>query len=223
MTAKIDHNINNEIIQDNEQKKLCNKDIIEDYIKKSVGFYDVNIIELGFGNKINDIIFDNRLNYKSNTINHFDLVPLINSLITPFVETKDHIKFKKIQIINYEDSVYIINKCLSSNKLDYNYYQNNLEDYNITDSFCIKSKKLNYKNSINFTNMKTYNHSENYLLIEWLCKNDIKINLKVYKTYLCLSMEINVIEKNKIPYKKMNMINKIFDILELIYTNYLKN
>lgn len=203
--------------------EINNNDIILDFIKKSVSFKDINHIEINFGNKINDIIFDTRLNYKSDKLNHFDLIPIINSLLSPFIESKDKINFKKYQIINYEDMIFTIKKCLSSNKIDYEYYQNKLDDYNLTNTFCIKSKKINYKNPLFFTNMKNYNHKENYLLIEWICFNNIKINIKVCKTYLSLSLIIDVIEQNKVPQKKLNMIRNIFEKLELIYTNYLNN
>ena len=203
--------------------QIDNTNILIDFVKKNVALYDINNIEIHFGKKINDIIFDTRSNYKSEKIDHFDLIPMINSLLSPFIETKEKINFKKYQTINYENTIFTIKQCLSSKKIDYEYYQNNLEDYNITDTFCLKSKNKSYKNPIYFTNMKNYNHKENCLLIEWICFNDVRINLKVYKTYLSLSALIDVVEQNKIPQKKMDMIDNIFEKLELIYTNYLNN
>lgn len=209
--------------QSNETiKEFTNNEIMLDFIKRNVSLNNINNIEINYGKQISDNIFDTRLNYKSNKLNNYDLIPMLNSLLSPYMDTNHKIKIYTNQVLCFENNTFIINKCMSSNQFEYYYYENNLEDYNINNTFCIKSKKKILKNPIFFTNMKTYNHKENGRLIEWTCFCNIKIQLKIYKTYLTLSLSMDIIENKKIPQQRLDLLKQIFDKLSMVYDSSLK-
>lgn len=203
-----------------ETIKLQNIDILQDFITSNVPL-NITEIELIFGDKINNMIFNTRLNLLSK--NNYDIIPIINSFFSIyFNEEKPSLSIKNIANNYYENNCYsIIQKYGTKNKQS-SFFIQEIINYNLIDNICMKSKNINYKPNIYSNNMKTYNHKETYVLLEWYCSNDIYLIIKFYKTYFTFEMKININENKKIPPNKMKLIQDIYNKMVIIYKNIIK-
>ena len=188
----------------------CLQDFIIANVPKSI-----NQLEFLFGNKKNNIIFNTRLNSSSN--NNFDIIPVINSILIDYFINP--VSIYNVATYYLNDYCYNIKKLYKSKHKHITYFKKQIINYNLIDKLCLKAENIIYEKPIYFSNMKTYNNKEKYLLLEWYCIEDIIINVKIYKTYFTFGMRINITENKKIPPHKMKTIKDIYKKMDLVFSN----
>mgnify|MGYP003974284035 CR=1 FL=1 len=200
-----------------EPIKLQDIDILKDFITSNVPL-NINEIEIIFGNKINNMMFNTRFNLISK--NNYDIIPIINSIFSIyFNDDKYKLSIKNVANNYYDNNCYSIIQNYGTKNKQSLFFIQEIINYNLIDNICMKSKNINYKPNIYSNNMKTYNHKETFVLLEWKCSNDIYIIIKFYKTYFTFEMKIIINENNKIPPNKMKLIQEIYKKMVIIYKN----
>ena len=195
------------------------------------------------GVKIQNNIFNYRLNYNEDTTNIYNLIPLVNSLYTDYMLD---FKYLKNQILFIDDKellnqqTYTSNSSNNSNNSNYNnnnnihrthnkiFQKNTLLDFTIIDNRYNKSGEINniqnvlikYKNikripTFMFNNLEVFNHVEFYYSFEWLLEEDITLIIKFNKSYFSIQLDIDL-KKTKISKNKDTIMNNIIDIYESI-------
>lgn len=197
--------------------------------KEKLHFLFVNNINtssncfIQFGKIKNNHIFDLKIKNNSNFYK-YDIIPLINSMLSNnktyilkffdvkkyYFENKEHIIKTEIKNIKEPHSIIDIYQYTIMNKLN-NYY---LVDDTIDKCITFNTRKQ-IKN-IYFPSLKEYNHKDTFKLIEWIILDEIIINCKLYSNYITISININLIESNKLPKTKLELITKLCDDLQLI-------
>ena len=136
---------------------LNQKEILQDFIINNVP-HKIDNIEIVFGEKQNNVMFNTRLNLQNK--NNYDIVPIINCMLsTYFINNNNPFT------INYISNYYFENYCYNIKQQSYkdkeiSYYNEKLINYNLIENVCLKAKSKHYKKPIYFTSMKTYNHKE---------------------------------------------------------------
>jgi len=215
------------------QNSLSKYDYIKDFITRSVN--DTSEITINYGKKEGDFIFNTKILQIKN-----DIIPIINSM---FHEEIRGFHLKTIKKYYFEDYIYEVEKLNKStlpipkfndyikNDIYKKTYKSKLNDFEIYDvtttttatatDICIKSNSIQLeRNELNNSNF--YNHKERFTLLEWKCCHDINILLKVYGNHSVIELNVDLIEKRKIPPLKMQTILKMSKQLETII-GYLKD
>ena len=197
--------------------KLESLTFLHDFIISNIP-NNISQIELLFGDKINNVMFNTRLNLASK--NNFDIIPIINrTLLDYFIEDIYPLLIHKVSNYYYDNYCYNIKQLYKKEEKAISYYNKTIINYNLIDNVCLKAISIDYKKPIYFTNMKTYNHKEKYTLLEWNCIHDVILSVKIYKTYFTFEIKILITENNKIPPNKMKSIEKIYKKMYNIYKN----
>lgn len=198
--------------------KLKKINYLQDFIINNVP-HNINQIELIFGEKVNNIMFNTRLNLNEKQYNN-NIIPIINSILSNyFIKNTYPLSIQTISNYYYDKDCYSIKQLYKKQEKQISYYNKKIVDYNLIDNVCLKANYFNFKKPIYFTNLKTYNNKEKFILLEWYCINDIIINVKMYKTYFTFEMKIIINENRKISPNKMKIIQEIYEKMDLIYKN----
>lgn len=175
-----------------------------------------NISNIYFGKIKSNTIFNTKYKKKTNINNFYDVIPLINSLLLDSIQDfaiyniKKHYYENKIHIIQKKEGNPFEKRYTITNKLNNFYlYENEIDK-------CIIFNTIENVNNLYFPSIKEYNHKENYILIEWVISDDIKVQVKKYVNYISFSIKINLVETNKCPNNKIETIYKLCSQLELI-------
>jgi hypothetical protein len=206
---------------------LPNEKRIEEFIKNTTSTKAANKIIINFGNKKADFLFDIKLSNNKK----YDILPLVNSILQEYIM---EVLNTKITNIYLEDTIYQLENINFKNGeyVDYkniNYFKTSMIDYEMYDliyndienddkkiSMCIKSINKTYLNRNMFSGMLNYNYKDTYNLVQWKLKNDIYLNLKLYKKYYVFEIEVNIIEYKNIPLVKIETIEAVYKKIETI-------
>lgn len=179
-----------------------------------------------FGKIKSNHIFDLKIKNNSNFYK-YDIIPLINSMLSNSNSIKTNLlKFFDVKKYYFENKEHIIKKEIKNMQEPHNIndiyeytFTNKLNNYYLIDNTidkCIIFNTKKYIKNIYFPSLKEYNHKETFKLIEWVISDEIKINCKLYSNYITIFININLIESNKLPKTKVELITKLCGDLQLI-------
>jgi hypothetical protein len=224
-------NKNKNKLEHKQEIKQCvilpNEKQIKEFIKNTTSTKAANKIIINFGHKKTEFLFDIKLSNNK----QYDILPLVNSNLQEYIM---EVLNTKITNIYLEDTIYQLENINFKNGeyVDYkniNYFKTSLVDYEMYDlicddiepndkklSMCIKSINRTHLNRNMFSGMLNYNYKDTYNLLQWKLKNDIHLNLKLYKKYYVFEIEVSVNEYNEIPLVKMETITEVYKKIETI-------